>query len=157
MALRHRLVGRAVRLYTRLRRPRTFGVRAVVARADGTLLLVRHTYLDGWYLPGGGVRRGESAEAAIRRELREEIGVAEGRIERLLGLYHSRNEGKDDHIAVVVVALDDAPAAAAHAADPREIAEICWVGLSAVPDDTSPATRRRIAEYRNHALGLGAW
>jgi 8-oxo-dGTP diphosphatase len=40
------------------------------------LLLVRSSYRIGWHLPGGGVRRGEMPEAAARRELAEEIGLA---------------------------------------------------------------------------------
>ena len=39
------------------------------------LLLVRSSYVVGWHLPGGGVRRGEMPEAAARRELVEEIGL----------------------------------------------------------------------------------
>ncbi len=56
------------RAFLRLTRPLTLGVRCIVARDDGHVLLVRHTYLPGWYLPGGGVERGESLEAAIARE-----------------------------------------------------------------------------------------
>ncbi len=40
------------------------------------LLLVRSSYRAGWHLPGGGVRRDEMPEAAARRELAEEIGLA---------------------------------------------------------------------------------
>ena len=40
------------------------------------LLLVHQSYRIGWHLPGGGVRRGEMPEAAARRELAEEIGLA---------------------------------------------------------------------------------
>src|SRR5262249_6495801 len=38
-------------------------------------LLVRTSYLAGWHFPGGGIRRGETPEAAARRELDEEIGL----------------------------------------------------------------------------------
>src|SRR5713226_4267129 len=63
------------RIWWRLARPRHEGV--VVAFYVGpALLLVRSSYRAGWHLPGGGVRRGEMPEAAARRELAEEIGLA---------------------------------------------------------------------------------
>lgn len=50
---------------------------AVVAIHVGpALLLVRCSYRVGWHLPGGSVRRDERPEAAARRELVEEIGLA---------------------------------------------------------------------------------
>ena len=55
-------------------RPVTVGVRVMLIR-DGQVLLIRHSYLRGWYLPGGGLKRGESMEAAARREAREESGL----------------------------------------------------------------------------------
>jgi len=154
MALRHRLVGKAARLYWWMRRPRTLGVRALVRDDAGRIALVRHTYADHWYLPGGGVKKGESFAAAALREVEEEIGLAGCAIERILGVYHSRREYKDDHIVLFVV---HAPRATIRINDPREIAEAGWFAPDALPASLSAATARRIAEYRAGTIGGGLW
>jgi 8-oxo-dGTP pyrophosphatase MutT (NUDIX family) len=60
------------------------GVHAVPLTARGNVVLVRLTYAPGWRLPGGGRKRGEDPQAAMLRELREEIGLAaHGAVERL--------------------------------------------------------------------------
>jgi ADP-ribose pyrophosphatase YjhB (NUDIX family) len=155
LALRHRFIGSAARLYWRLAGPRTLGVRAIVTDRDGRIALVRHTYADHWYLPGGGVKKGESFKAALLRELREEIAVVDARIERILGVYHSRREGKDDHVVVFVATVADQAGMAK--ADLREIEDARWFALDRLPAGTSPATLRRIAEYREGACGSDAW
>lgn len=59
-------------------------VRVVVLSEDGEVLLLQ-TWLGGdkWGLPGGGINRGESPEAAALRELKEETGIvpADARLE----------------------------------------------------------------------------
>ena len=64
----HRLLQSAILAYGRRTRGMTLGVRALLV-ADGGVVLVRHTYTPGWYLPGGGVERGESVAEAVRREV----------------------------------------------------------------------------------------
>lgn len=47
-------------------------------------MLVKLNYANGWRCPGGGIKSGETPEAAIIRELQEEIGMtACGALERL--------------------------------------------------------------------------
>ena len=55
------------------------GVRAVVLDVDDRILLVKFRFPDRsfWSTPGGGIELGETLEIAIRRELREEVGLAE--------------------------------------------------------------------------------
>lgn len=116
---------------------------------------MRHHYVGGWYLPGGGVDKRESAEAAIRRELIEEVGLAAVAITGVLGVYHNRAEAKDDHVIVFTVGVADPERLTA--ADPREIAEAGWFAADALPEGTSPATRRRITEFLAGEQGHGNW
>lgn len=52
-------------------------VAAILQRADGCVLIAqRSDYPESWQFPQGGIDRGESAEEAVRREIREEVGVA---------------------------------------------------------------------------------
>lgn len=139
----------------RITRPRTLGVRVIAHDGTGRVVLVRHTYSSGWYLPGGGVEKREAAADAALREVVEETGLTGVTIESVQGIFHNLREGKDDHVAVFVARA--AAGAQPVIADPREIAEVAWFACDALPQDVSPATARRIAEWAQGRTGWGAW
>ena len=128
------------RLAWRLSNPTTLGVRLLAVKG-GEVLLVKHTYLDGWYLPGGSVEAGETLRAAISREAAEEAGVSFQEL-RLFGVYSSFLEGKSDHI--VVFLCEDFTW---RQVGSREIESVNCFALNELPEGTSPGTRRRIAEF----------
>ena len=66
-----RLRSRAFITLAGITRGMTLGVRTMLIDGD-KVLLIRHTYVPGWHFPGGGVERGETAEASAAREVMEE-------------------------------------------------------------------------------------
>ncbi len=133
-------------------RPLTFGVRVMMIR-DNQVLLVRHTYIDGWYMPGGGIDRGETLDAAARREAQEEVG---GELHNLslVGAYSNFKEWKSDHN--ILFLSTDFTVSGKH---DHEIAEIRFFPLDALPDDLCPGHRKRLEEYRQHrrSPSYGEW
>ena len=130
------------RYYARIRRPVTLGARALVIK-DDEVLLVRLTYIKGWFLPGGGVDKNESFRDGVIRELREECAI-EAKDPELFGLYFTTKQGRPDHVAIYVVKDFTAiPGARPDA----EISEMKFFPLGALPEGITPATRRRIEEY----------
>ena len=128
------------RLRWRLFHPLTLGARVILLRGD-EVLLIRHTYRDGWYFPGGGVEKRETLEAAACREAEEEAQATVRGLE-LLGVYANFGEGKSDHVAIFVARdFDTAPFV-----PNNEIAAREWFRLDALPDSLSPATKRRLTE-----------
>ena len=77
-------------------RPETHGVSAIPLTPQGRIVMVRLTYAKGWRLPGGGRKKSEDPEAAILRELREEIGLTAHAQVRHLRVFHERPDHKHD-------------------------------------------------------------
>lgn len=122
-------------------RPFSIGVLGIVVDEDGRILLVEQTYRNGWYLPGGGVRKREGLDDALRRELREEVGVEPTSPPRLHGMYWNFAESKSDYVAVFVVERWERRPARS-----LEIARDDFFSPDDLPEDASPAAVRRIGE-----------
>ncbi len=142
----------AARMYWAVARPLTLGVRIIMRRGD-EVLLVKHTYQDYWFFPGGLVERGETLDEAARREAREEVGAVLGPL-TLIGIYSNFDEGKADHITVFACSeFTLQPATNA------EIERYAFFKLDALPPDISTGTRRRLEALRSGATGptYGRW
>lgn len=142
MTLAQTLRTAAFRAWFRVSRPMTLGVRGVVTDGDGRVLLVRHTYVDGLFFPGGGVERGEPAREALRRELEEEAGVRPGVPGELVGVYSNHHAFRNDHVLLYLV-KDWVPVQPNNGG---EIAEIVWCDPLRPPDGVTAGTARRLAE-----------
>lgn len=150
-----RLRGRLFHFYFRLKRPMTFGVRGLVYDADQTsVFLIRHTYVPGWQLPGGGVEVGETAIEALQRELFEEGNIEIAGSPVLKSIHFNRQASRRDHVALYLV---ESYRQTAPKLPDREIAEGGFFPLDRLPDMTTPATRRRIAEVFGGAPASPDW
>lgn len=150
-----RLRGRLFHFYFRLKRPVTFGVRGLVYDADQTsVFLIRHTYVPGWQLPGGGVEVGETALEALQRELFEEGNIELAGSPLLKSIHFNRQASRRDHVALYLI---ESYRQAAPKLPDREIAEGGFFPLDRLPDTTTPATLRRIAEVFGGAPASPDW
>jgi 8-oxo-dGTP pyrophosphatase MutT (NUDIX family) len=136
--------GRLFHLYFVLRRPMTLGVRGLIHDASAnSVFLIRHTYVPGWQLPGGGVEVGETMAEALARELVEEGNIALTAPPVLQSMHFNRRASRRDHVGLYLIEsfTQTTPKLPDH-----EIAEAGFFPLDRLPEGTTPATLRRIAE-----------
>jgi 8-oxo-dGTP pyrophosphatase MutT (NUDIX family) len=143
----------AFQSFWRLQRPATLGVRGVVLDEAGRILLVRHTYTPGWHFPGGGVERGETALAAVKREILEEAGIRAMETPKLVSAHANHAFFPGDHILFYRIErwtqqpVDNA----------AEIAEFGFFDPAQTPAGTTAGTLRRIAELFSGQEPDGVW
>jgi 8-oxo-dGTP diphosphatase len=130
-----------MRLWWRIRKPATFGVKALLLHPDGSgrFLVVRHSYSDPsrWGLPGGGYKPGaESPEQAVSREVAEELAqVVPPDSFTILKTATSTLEGKRDTLTILT-----ATASTTELGLSPELAEARWIISTAELGD-APVSR----------------
>jgi ADP-ribose pyrophosphatase YjhB (NUDIX family) len=139
---------RVLHFYWRFARAMTLGVRALVIDGEGRIFLVKHSYVSGWHLPGGGVEAGETLVEAAARELREEGNIELTAPPRLHGIFFNSRASRRDHVALFVVSAFRQVAAPV---PDREIVAHGFFALDALPDETTASTRARITEVLSGA------
>ena len=112
---------------------------AVIVNDEGSVLLVKHVFRpgSGWGVPGGFINAGEQAEDAVRRELREEIGLELDRVEMAF-------VRTVEHVKQLEIIFR---CRASGTPRPRniEINRVEWFKLDALPEDLPRAQRQTIA------------
>jgi 8-oxo-dGTP pyrophosphatase MutT (NUDIX family) len=140
--------------YWRFARGLTVGVRGLVFDAQGRVFLVKHSYVAGWHMPGGGVEPGETVMAALARELREEGNIELIGAPTLYAVYFNRRVSRRDHVALYVVR------SFRQSAPPQPNREIVAHGFFApdsFPEGTTGSTRARVAEVLAGRAAAEIW
>ncbi len=131
------------------------GAQAIVQKGNH-ILLVRTRYRPYWEFPGGKAERYEAPEAAAVRETKEEARVFVKHIARKLGTYTHTYLRR--HTTIHVYIADEWEELDLWTPN-IEIAARQFFPLSALPENISPATGRRISELlsgSSHEF-LSAW
>lgn len=122
--------------------PNTLGVRTLVIN-NNKILLVKHSYGNKYYLPGGGVKKFESFENAAKREVLEETGYKITKV-KLFGVFQNTNEGKQDTDVVFITNKFSLKTEKIS----WEIKEARWFDINKLPKYMNEGSQKRINEYR---------
>jgi ADP-ribose pyrophosphatase YjhB (NUDIX family) len=143
-------IRRVLHVYWRWSRGMTLGVRGLVIDESNRVFLVKHSYVGGWHLPGGGVEPGETLIDALIRELAEEGNSSRRSPMRVC------SSAARPGATVAVFVLRDFRQTAAPVPD-REIVAHGFFKLDELPNDTTAGTRARIIEVMGRAPVTEQW
>ena len=147
-------LGRLMHFYWRFSRALTVGVRGMVLDGERRVFLIKHSYIDGWHLPGGGVEVGETLLEALARELAEEGNIEFTAPPLLHGVYFHPLYSRRDHVALYVVR---GFRQSALPVPDREIVDHGFFPVDALPEGTTAGTRARLAEVLDGVRAADVW
>jgi 8-oxo-dGTP diphosphatase len=118
---------------------------AVVKNPDGKVLLTKRAippYLGKWVMPGGKVDLGEPITSALKREVREEVGL-EVHVEGLIDIYEivPSNEHAEHYVILYYLA---SPKSGDLTPNEGEVSEVIWADRKAVSRMVIPDGTRHI-------------
>lgn len=117
-----------LKIYWKTFKPKRRGVKCVISCGD-EVLLIRNTYGGKlWTFPGGGIKRKEAPEVAVKREVKEEVGIVIENLQ-LVGELDWGQEGKKDTIYCFATKVENKD----FKIDTTEILEAKWFPVSAIP------------------------
>ncbi len=112
---------------------------AIIFNQAGEILVLKHRFRagSGWGLPGGFLERGEQPIDALRRELREELGLEIDDVE----IFAARSFRKPKQVEVLFRGRADGPVSP----HTMEVERAEWFSLDALPEGL-PRDQRRFVE-----------
>ena len=125
------------KLYWKIKKPTTLGIRAMIFdEKKEKVLLVKHTYIDGWFFPGGALEPGETLEETAARELKEETNLHAESFS-LLNVFSGKDfyykyPNEDETYSVVVLYLANGVAGELKISD-GESRELAYFGKDELP------------------------
>lgn len=120
--------------------PDAVGVHGIALTPNGKIVLVLLSYAPGWRLPGGGKKKAEDDQAAMLRELREEIGLSDyDSIHRVTAFDHRPDHRHGKGTLFVVRGVLYQPQ---WSLEVRQVGEFC---LDNLPESTAKTTRQLLA------------
>lgn len=122
----------------------TVSAAGLVLNEQGKILVLNHVLrpFSGWGLPGGFVDHGETAEAAIRRELMEETGIELSDLK----MYCVTIINKHVEFFFTAKSIGEPRVLS------REIIELGWFSADDLPDGVSKAQRKMILDVLSNGI-----
>jgi 8-oxo-dGTP diphosphatase len=139
----YKLVYSLLKIYWFVFRPKTHGVLCLILSGD-ELLLIRHTYgRSAWTLSDGGFKKNEPKEEAVKREVKEELGL--DITPEYIGQFTHNPEYKIDTVFCFVARVEKEEPKIDH----LEIKEAKWWNINNLPKDHSTTLQRVMLMHRS--------
>jgi 8-oxo-dGTP pyrophosphatase MutT (NUDIX family) len=139
----YKFVHLLLKIYWFIFRPETRGVICLILSGD-ELLLIRHTYgHSAWTLSGGGLKKNESKKEAVKREVKEELGL--DITPEYIGEFTHNPDYKNDTVSCFVARIEKIEPKIDH----LEIKEAKWWNINNLPEDHSMSLQRVILMHKS--------